>query len=49
MGKTITEAITGRDYVVIQGFTLVIAILFLLVNLLVDLSYAWLDPRVRLS
>jgi len=49
MGKTITEAITGRDYVVIQGFTLIIAILFLVVNLLVDLSYAWLDPRVRLA
>ncbi len=49
MGKTITDAILGRDYVVIQGFTLIIAIGFLLVNLLVDLSYAWLDPRVRLS
>ncbi|MFN8519043.1 MAG: ABC transporter permease subunit [Chloroflexota bacterium] len=49
MGKTITEAITSRDYAVIQGFTLVIAVLFLVVNLLVDLSYAWLDPRVRLA
>jgi peptide/nickel transport system permease protein len=49
VGKTITDAITGRDYVVIQGFTLIIAIMFLLVNLLVDVSYAWLDPRVRLS
>ena len=49
VGKTVDEAITGRDYVVIQGFTLVIAIVFLVVNLLVDISYAWLDPRVRLS
>ncbi len=49
MGTAITDAITNRDYVMIQGFTLVIAILFLTVNLLVDISYAWLDPRVRLS
>ena len=49
MGTAVTDAITSRDYVVIQGFTLVIAILFLTVNLLVDISYAWLDPRVRLT
>ena len=48
VGKTLTDAIAGRDYVVIQGFTLIIAIMFLTVNLLVDISYAWLDPRVRL-
>ena len=46
---TTFEAITGRDYVVIQGFTLIIAIGFLVVNLAVDLSYAYLDPRIRLS
>ncbi len=49
VGKAITDAITGRDYAVIQGFTLVIAIVFLTVNLLVDISYAWLDPRIRLT
>ena len=49
LGQTVTEAISGRDYVVIQGFTLIIAIGFLFINLLVDISYAWLDPRVRLS
>lgn len=49
MGTAVTEAIVTRDYVVIQGFTLIIAVLFLLVNLLVDVSYAWLDPRVRLT
>ena len=43
------EAITGRDYVVIQGFTLVIAIIYVTVNLLVDISYGVLDPRVRLA
>jgi peptide/nickel transport system permease protein len=47
VGKTIYEAITGRDYVVIQGLTLVIAVIYVLVNLLVDISYGFLDPRVR--
>jgi peptide/nickel transport system permease protein len=49
VGKTVFDAIEARDYVVIQGFTLVIAIGFLVVNLIVDISYAWMDPRVRLS
>jgi peptide/nickel transport system permease protein len=49
VGKSVVDAIEGRDYAVIQGFTLIIAIGFLAVNLLVDISYAWLDPRVRLS
>jgi peptide/nickel transport system permease protein len=47
VGRTLYEAITGRDYVVIQGFTLTIAIIYVIVNLLVDLSYGILDPRVR--
>jgi peptide/nickel transport system permease protein len=49
VGKTVCDAITARDYVTIQGFTLIIAIGFTLVNLLVDISYAWLDPRIRMS
>jgi len=49
VGRAVTEAIQARDYAVIQGFVLVIAIGYLLVNLIVDISYAFLDPRVRLS
>ncbi|MGI8871005.1 MAG: ABC transporter permease [Candidatus Limnocylindria bacterium] len=49
VGRTVTEAITGRDYVVIQGLTIVIAVGYLLINLIVDVSYAYLDPRIRLS
>jgi ABC-type dipeptide/oligopeptide/nickel transport system permease component len=49
VGRAVTEAISGRDYAVIQGFVLIIAIGYLIVNLLVDISYAFLDPRVRLS
>ncbi len=49
VGKTMFDAIEARDYVVIQGFTLMIAIIFLVVNLIIDVSYAWLDPRVKVS
>jgi peptide/nickel transport system permease protein len=46
MGQLIVRAIFDRDYPVIQGITLAIGILVLLINLLTDLSYAILDPRV---
>lgn len=46
IGKWVYDAILGRDYPVVQGVTLLIALIFLLVNLLVDLSYAVLDPRI---
>lgn len=49
VGKTVFDAIEARDYVVIQGFTLIIAIGFLFVNLVVDVSYAYLDPRVKVG
>lgn len=48
IGRTLFEAITGRDYVVIQGFTLIIAFTYVITNLVVDVSYGFLDPRVRL-
>jgi peptide/nickel transport system permease protein len=47
VGRTLYEAITGRDYVVIQGFILIVAIAYVVVNLLVDISYGYLDPRIR--
>lgn len=47
VGRAVTDAILSRDYAIIQGFTLVIAIGFVVINLLVDLSYAFLDPRVQ--
>ena len=49
VGRTLYEAITARDYVVVQGFTLVIAVVFVVINLLTDLTYGYLDPRIRLS
>lgn len=49
VGKTLYDAINSRDYVVVQAFTLVIAVVFVMANLIVDVSYAVLDPRIRLS
>jgi peptide/nickel transport system permease protein len=49
VGTMLVQSILGRDYPVVQGFTLVIATIFVMVNLVVDLSYAYLDPRVRLE
>lgn len=47
MGTYGIEALQKRDYPAIQGFVLVIAISFVLANLLVDMLYGWLDPRIR--
>lgn len=49
VGTALFEAITARDFPIIQGFTLVIAATYVVVNLLVDISYGYLDPRVRLE
>ena len=49
MGTALVNAILSRDYPVVQGFVVVIAFVFVMANLLVDLSYAYLDPRIRLE
>lgn len=49
IGRLVVQSILRRDYPVIQGVILVIVVLYLIVNLLVDLAYAWLDPRVSLQ
>jgi ABC-type dipeptide/oligopeptide/nickel transport system permease component len=48
IGTSLYEAISTRDFPIIQGFTVVIAATYVLINLLVDISYGYLDPRVRL-
>lgn len=47
IGRLMVESIYYRDYPIIQTVVLMLAITVALINLLVDLSYAWLDPRVR--
>lgn len=47
IGKWVYDAILARDYPIVQGGTLLIAVVFVFFNLLVDLSYAYLDPRIK--
>jgi peptide/nickel transport system permease protein len=48
LGSLLVEAIQSRDYPMVQGTVLVISLGYVGVNLLTDLAYAWLDPRIRL-
>jgi len=47
MGQFLVDAIVQRDYPVIQGINLVIVVIIVATNLVVDLAYAVLDPRIR--
>lgn len=47
LGRLIVNAIMAKDYPLVQGTILFLAVVYLLVNLLVDITYAWLDPRIR--
>jgi peptide/nickel transport system permease protein len=47
MGTALVQAVSQRDYPTVQALIFVMALVFLLVNLFIDLLYAWLDPRIR--
>lgn len=47
IGQMLVLAIGGKDYPVIQGVVLVIAVIYIAINIIVDVSYAYIDPRVR--
>jgi len=47
IGSWIYDGILARDYPVVQGGVVFIAVVFVVINLLVDLSYAWVDPRIQ--
>lgn len=49
LGTALVSAFNERDYVVIQNLVLLYGVAFVAVNLLVDISYAWIDPRIRYS
>lgn len=49
VGSRMVEAILGRDYPVVQGFSVVIALIFVFTNMIIDASYAYLDPRIRVK
>jgi len=47
MGRLMTEAVFGHDYQIVQGGVLLIAMIIVLTNIFVDISYGWFDPRIR--
>lgn len=47
IGKFLVDAVSARDYPVIQGFVLIIALMFVIINLITDILYAYIDPRIR--
>jgi ABC-type dipeptide/oligopeptide/nickel transport system permease component len=47
VGTLMVQGILARDFPLVQGCVLIIAMTFVLINLVVDLLYAWLDPRIR--
>jgi len=49
LGRALVIAVIERDIIVVQNLVLLYAVIFVVVNVLVDLSYAWLDPRIRYS
>src|ERR671935_1773789 len=48
VGRLVVDAVFARDYPLVQGVVLLIAVGFILSNLVVDIVYAWLDPRIRI-
>jgi peptide/nickel transport system permease protein len=47
LGRLLVQAVFAKDYQIVQGFVVVVAIIVLLINLIVDISYGWFDPRIR--
>ena len=47
IGKLFIQAVGSRDYPVVQAIVMFVAMVVLLANLVVDVLYAWLDPRIR--
>jgi peptide/nickel transport system permease protein len=47
VGRLMTQSVTQQDFMIVQAGTLMIAAIVVLTNLAVDISYGWLDPRIR--
>ena len=48
LGNLAVSAITSSDYFLVQGYVLWVAIIYMMINLIVDISYNYVDPRMRL-
>jgi peptide/nickel transport system permease protein len=49
IGRLLIEGIYSRDYPIVQGSVLLIAVTYVFINLIVDIAYKWLDPRIKLE
>jgi len=49
IGKEIVDALNTSDLPIVMGAVLVIAMLFIIINILVDVVYGWLDPRIKIT
>ena len=47
VGRLMVTGVSGRDFPVVQGVTMMVAVVTLVINLLVDIAYAYVDPRIR--
>jgi peptide/nickel transport system permease protein len=47
LGSYLVQALNSRDWMVIQNLVLIYGTIAVVINILVDLSYAWIDPRIR--
>jgi peptide/nickel transport system permease protein len=47
IGKYVLEAIVRRDFFIVQSMVLIFAAVYVIANLVVDVTYAWLDPRIH--
>jgi peptide/nickel transport system permease protein len=49
LGNYLVQALNARDWIVIQNLVLIYGTIAVIINMLVDVSYAWIDPRIRYS
>jgi peptide/nickel transport system permease protein len=49
LGKLFVESVTNQDYTMTQSLVMLVVLIFVVTNFIVDLFYAWLDPRIRYS
>jgi peptide/nickel transport system permease protein len=49
MGQVVVDALNSRDYPLVQGCVIIFALFVMVVNLVVDVAYKWVDPRVELE
>ena len=47
LGQLFVDAVTNHDYVLVQSLVMLVVTIFVMTNLVVDIIYAWLDPRIR--